>query len=294
LGMGFSVVQAHSEGLCGTSWRCCWPSAWSDATGLYQQMKGCRLHQPTKGYHLRQQTKAGHPRHHQRHLHQQTKRYHLNQAIKRYHLHQPTKDYHQQTKECRNQLLIRLTGTLLLNTSKPHLRITHLTRHSKYQTRGGCTHFKDGLGLSAFVSRLRVTSALMRCLLAAITLLMPAMPLILMNVARRLTLSSNRWEGVDWIRCTRAGSLAGSRHTVLSTKLFGSVPKACYQATEQSRWCMKLLSKLSFDCRCGPVTRSELLAPNNVVAEDQKIHFGAQKAIQCFFRATDDRLVFIE
>ena len=150
--------------------------------------------------------------------------------------------------------------------------------------------------MSAFVSRLRVTSALMRCLLVAVTLLTLAMPLILMNAARRLTLSSNRWEGVDWIRCTRAGIVGRLtiRHTVLWTELFRSVPKVCYQATEQSRRSMKLLSKLSFDFRCGPVTLSRLLAPNNVVADDQKIHFGAQKAIQCFFRATDDRLVFIE
>ena len=78
------LVQADSEGLCGTSWRCCWPPAWSDATGLYQQMKGCRLHQPTKGYHLRQQTKGCHLRYHQRHL------------------HQPIKGYRPQTKGCRN------------------------------------------------------------------------------------------------------------------------------------------------------------------------------------------------
>jgi hypothetical protein len=37
-----------------------------------------------------------------------------------------------------------------------------------------------------------------------------------------------------------------------------------------------------------------LIAPHEVITQDQHVHFGAQKAVQCLLRTADDRLVFIK
>ena len=36
------------------------------------------------------------------------------------------------------------------------------------------------------------------------------------------------------------------------------------------------------------------MASDEVITEDEQVHFGAQKAVQCLLRPTHDRLVFIK